>query len=209
MALIDGALRRLVDLAGPALGPLLSGDIGLDTAATAGLAELLELRNGFLAFESALHVLPATGSEMTLAAWNADDLWRDGYGELTKGLLFFAEDVFGVQFALRGETVVTFDPETGGIETIAKDLEGWASALLDSHEVLTGYPLAHKWQQTHGELPPGERLIPKMPFVLGGEFALDNLYALNAIKGMRLRAEIARQIKKLPDGTHVRLVVGE
>ena len=38
----------------------------------------------------------------------ADDLWC------------FAEDVFGVQFAISGEVVVQFDPETGDRTTVAK-----------------------------------------------------------------------------------------
>lgn len=54
-------------------------------------------------------------------------------------------------------------------------------------------------------MPIGSRLLPKQLFVLGGSFDVDNLYALDAVKGMQLRAEIARQIRDLPDGTSVTL----
>jgi hypothetical protein len=47
------------------------------------------------------------------------------------------------------------------------------------------------------------RLIPKQPFVLGGPFSIENLYLGDAAEGMRLRAEIARQLEHLPDGARV------
>ena len=43
--------------------------------------------------------------------------------------------------------------------------------------------------------------MPKKPFVLGGEYRIENLYLLNAVKAMHLRANLAVQIKNLPDGT--------
>jgi hypothetical protein len=45
--------------------------------------------------------------------------------------------------------------------------------------------------------------MPKIPFVLGGKYSLDNLYALAAVSGMKTRGNIARQIKDLPDGSRV------
>lgn len=42
------------------------------------------------------------------------------------------------------------------------------------------------------------------PFVMGGDFSLDNLYVADAVEGMRLRADIADKIKNLPDGTQVK-----
>ena len=76
--------------------------------------------------------------------------------------------------------------------------------VLNDYEVLTGYPLAHQWQKRNGPIAAGMRLLPKIPFVMGGEFSLDNLYVVNAIEGMRLRADIADKIKSLPNGTQVK-----
>ncbi|MFZ0815639.1 MAG: hypothetical protein WAM78_08970 [Candidatus Sulfotelmatobacter sp.] len=57
------------------------------------LFNMLESKNGFYAFKSALHVFPLTSAiEMSLEEWNADTLWRNGYRDLAEGLLFFAED---------------------------------------------------------------------------------------------------------------------
>jgi hypothetical protein len=97
-----------------------------------------------------------------------------------------------------------FAPETGSLEYLADDIESCAQMLLSDYEVLTGYPLAHQWQKQNGQLPAGKRLLPKVPFVLGGEFVLDNLYLADAVEGMRFRADIASQIKDLPDGGQIR-----
>ncbi|WP_347906102.1 SMI1/KNR4 family protein [Pseudomonas purpurea] len=162
-------------------------------------------RNGFYALESALHVFPTHSSqhEIGISDWNENALWRSGYKGLADGCLFFAEDVFGGQFCIKDNKIYTFDPETGSLEYLADDIEGWVIALTSDYEVLTGYPLAHQWQKQNGQLPAGKRLLPKLPFVLGGEFVLDNLYLADAVEGMRLRADIASQIKDLPDGAQI------
>jgi hypothetical protein len=169
---------------------------------------LLRLKNGCYAFEASLHILPA-GGERGLAAWNAPELWIDAYGDLAEGCLFFAEDLFGGQFCLYQGQVCAFDPETAELEALADDLEEWAGEILEDYEVLTGHPLAHQWQQRHGPLPPGQRLLPKIPFVAGGEFDLANLYPLDAVEGMRFRAALARQIHDLPEGAQIQITLEE
>jgi hypothetical protein len=122
---------------------------------------------------------------------------------MADGTWFFAEDVFGCQFAIADEDVVVFDPETGASQRLASDLEGWAAAVLQDYEVLTGYPVGHAWQQAHGPLPAACRLVPTIPFVLGGEFDVANLHAVERVRGMRLRASIAVQLRDLPDDARI------
>ena len=85
------------------------------------LLRMLERKNGFYAFESSLHVFPLTSDIVngsTLDEWNSDTLWRNDYGDLTKGLLFFAEDILqGQFFVLSSSGVLRFNAETGGDET--------------------------------------------------------------------------------------------
>ena len=178
----------------------LAGSLGVD------LLALLQKRNGFYAHESALHVFPSHSSqqEIGLVDWNENALWRNEYKGLADDCLFFAEDVFGGQFCIKGGKVYTFDPETGALDYLADDIEGWAQAIVSDYEVLTGYPLAHQWQEQNGQLPAKKRLLPKLPFVAGGEFVLDNLYLADAVEGMRFRADIANQIKDLPDGAQIK-----
>mgnify|MGYP005864705379 CR=1 FL=1 len=186
--------KRLCKLAGP-----LADD----------LAQMLRERNGFYALEGALHVFPSCYNqrEVGLDEWNDDALWRAEYQGMADGCLFFAEDIFGGQFCIKDGKVFTFDPETGAIEYLADDIEGWAAAIVGDYEVLTGYPLAHQWQEQNGPLPANKRLLPKVPFVAGGEFELGNLYLADAVEGMKFRAYIANQIKNLPDGAQIRFDV--
>jgi hypothetical protein len=188
--------------------PVLAGGLGV----VAELAALLHHRNGFFAFESALHVF-ASGTTSALGRsledWNNPYGWIAAYRDAAEDFCFFAEDIFGSQFAIRGGEVYTFDPETGESEVMASSIEDWADKLLADFEVLTGFPLAHEWQRVFGELTPGQRLVPKTPFVLGGEYATSNLYPLDAGVGMRLRAELAVHIKNSPDGTQVQYRVCE
>ncbi len=171
--------------------------------------ELLGRRNGFYAFAGALHVRSATtsGAEIGLADWNDPALWRSGYGALGDEWCCFAEDAFGGQFACRDSAVATFDPESGEVEMMATGIEDWADQMLQNHEVLTGWPLAQAWQALNGSLATGRRLIPKIPFVLGGEFVIENLYDADTVLSLRYRADIAQQIAKVPDGTTVQLQV--
>lgn len=191
-------------------GPEISEKLcSLADSLTDDLLRLLQQRNGFYALENALHVFPTHSNpqEIGLDEWNENALWRNAYKELANGCLFFAEDVFGGQFCIKGNLIYTFDPETGTLDYLADDMEGWAKAIISDYEVLTGYPLAHQWQQQNGQLPTKKRLLPRVPFVAGGEFKLDNLYLADAVEGMRFRADIANQIKDLPDGAQIKFNV--
>jgi len=204
------SLDKLLSIASSSLSerkPEISGQSHRLAGALADqLLGMLFQRNGFYALESALHVFPTHSSqqEIGLCDWNENILWRSAYKGLADGCLFFAEDVFGGQFCIKDNKVCIFDPETGALEYLADDIESWVKILLSDYEALTGYPLAHQWQKKNGQLPTGKRLLPKVPFVLGGEFVLDNLYLADAVKGMRFRADIASQIKDLPDGAQVK-----
>lgn len=208
-------LEKLVEIAGPRLNdgkPHLPPNLEEQAGPLAAeLVGLLHQKNGFYAFESALHVFPAqsTQREMGLDRWNAPGGWRSAYNGMADGCLFFAEDAFGGQFALKAGGVYQFDPETAGQQLLASDLESWAEVLLSDYDVLTGHPLAHQWQTRHGPIPPGKRLVPKLPFVVGGEFSLDNLYLLDAVKAMQLRGSLATQLRDLPNGAELKLEIVE
>jgi hypothetical protein len=173
------------------------------------LGHLLALRNGFYAFDGALHVLSDIGDELErgVVAWNDRLLWRADYDGMADDAGFFAEDVFGVQFCLRGGAVFTFDPETGRFEMTAKSIDEWFSRIVDDSNTLTGWPIAREWNRIYGPVPRGKRLVPTIPFVLGGELTIANLKPLDAVDGMKFRASIARQIKDLPEGAKVELKV--
>jgi len=169
---------------------------------------MLQQKNGFYAFESALHVFPLTDDPETgLEAWNADSLWRNGYKDLAEGLLFFAEDILQDQFCLskKQNGVLRFRAETGRTGSMAGSVAKWAGLILSNHRKETGWPLAYEWQRRYGRLPLGKRLMPKIPFFLGGEYKIENLWAGNALEGMRFKADLAMRTRDLPDGAKGRL----
>ncbi len=207
----ESRTRKLLSIASPSLGrgtgrPNLVREIG---SAWPDLAALLSERNGFFAFESALHVFPlAQGSRgYDLVRWNQPGTWRRYYGGLADGLVFFAEDLFGGQWGLTESGVVRFDPETGATEAHADSLEEWASRILGDYEVETGWPLAREWQRANRSLAENERLIPRQLFVLGGAYDITNLKAVDAAEGMRIRGPIAQKLACLPDDAVVSLEV--
>lgn len=104
---------------------------------------------------------------------------------------------------------VPFFPETGTLEPMAPDLGGWAGAILNDYQLLTGHPLAREWQSLHGPIPLGKRLLPKLPFVLGGEYSVSNLYLQDAVEGMRVRGHLAVAIKDVPDGGKIKIEIAK
>jgi hypothetical protein len=169
------------------------------------LASLLKKRNGFFAYESSLLVRPfgSLSPPLGLREWNAHDLWNSAYEEHLEDILFFSEDAFGGQFCIHTEKIWTFDPETGELEEVSASLDAWAALLMKDYNYRTGYSLAHSWQLKHGPLKSGVRLLPKLPFVLGGKYEISNLYPVEDVKGMLFRAQIANQIRGVPDGGEV------
>lgn len=178
------------------------------------LFALLCQKNGFYAFESALLLRGcghrgADSPEYGLLEWNDDALWKHAYGTDTRAdAFYFAEDIFGCQFAIDKSGVICFDPETGAADFLARDIESLAGKLLGDFEALTGHPLARAWQELNGPIERGCRLFPRVPFVAGGSFEVDNLRLRESARGMRDRATFARAIKDVPDGSTIRVVLG-
>ncbi len=175
-----------------------------------GLRGLLHERNGFFAFDRALHVFPSSILEapvMTLEKWNDPSTWTSAYGDAASDDLFFAEDLFGMQFVLSDQRVFTFDPETGDRTPAADSISAWVELVLDDPAVVVGSQLAGEWQRRNGALSEGRRLVPVKPFILGGDFDLANLRDMSSVEAMLYRADLARQLRDVPDGSQVELQV--
>lgn len=178
----------------------------------AELLGLLNKRNGFFAFDKALHVFPAQPSTQKpsgydIIDWNRRGLWKNAFPEQVQRLLCFAEDIFGCQWVLQKDHIGKFDPETGEVTPFADSFENWAEQIVENASIETGWPLSQQWIQKNGDLPANCRLNPRMLFVLGGSFEVENLFAVDAAEGMRFRGDIARQIRDLPDGTKIKIVL--
>jgi hypothetical protein len=203
---MKNSIQKLLNISGPAFRVAVGAELA---AKHSQLLPLIQEKDGFFSFESALRIFPSRTCIFSygLDEWNSEELWRGSYGELASGLLFFAEDIFGTQFCLKNEKVYSFDPETADLSLIGNGLDEWAAAILDDHDLLTGYSLGHEWQIENGMLAPRHRLMPKLPFVCGGDFTLSNLMAIDGARSMRCRGNLATQIHSLPDGAQVKFVL--
>lgn len=202
------AIRKLLSIASEPIGPSTGVIACLSHHGQTfrDIHSMLQIKNGFAAFEAALVVFPATdaGSVPGLDCWNRAESWRRLYsGCIPTELVFFAEDLFGGQFGAMPSEIVRFDPESGDIQHYADSLEEWARALLDNYAEDTGWPLAHEWQVLHGPLSLGQRLLPKQPFVLGGDYTVENLIAVDNAQALENWGRLFRGIRSIPDGEAV------
>lgn len=167
---------------------------------------LVARKNGFYAFEGALHLFPSAKEGcMPVRLWNSSELWRYTYnGLFSSEIHFFAEDAFGCQFGASGDAVYFLNAETGYLKMHSQCLEEWAEKLLKDYAVETGYPLAHEWQVKNGRIPGNCRLVPEVPFVLGGKFAVDNLIPVRSIQAMRYYGKLASDLAVRKDGEVIR-----
>ncbi len=206
------ALPALIERGRSPLGPPVRVQLSAATGPRGELAALLARTNGFSAFDTGIQLFRAgpEGLGPALETWNDPSTWKDSYGGTADGLLCFAADLFGGQFAVDDEQqVVLFDPETADRTVIGRSLEEWAAWVWDDPTVRAAAPLARRWQDTHGPLDLDQRLLPRQLFVLGGAYDLDNLEAVDAAEAMRIRGPIAQQLHAAPDGTPVVLRVAE
>jgi hypothetical protein len=172
------------------------------------LLRMLRARNGFAVFESALIAFPTipVADVPSIFDWNAADGWRSNYLDvLPICYMCFAHDLFGLQFAISSEDVIRFNPETGEVRRYANSLVGWADRLLDNFEEDTAWPLAHEWQTLHRGLRPDERLLPKQPFVLGGDYVVENLSVVGCRSAMAYWARLYKATRNVPDGGRISL----
>ncbi len=198
------ALTDLLSQGGRSLGPSLQAP-EIKPEIPWPLHPILMEKNGFYAFGPALFVRP-WGAELpgNCLWWNAKDTWRYEYGGVGDDLLFFAEDVFGFQFAVKPDGgFYHFDAESAELEFMGKDAYQWAAKVMGDMEFYTGAPLADAWTAANGQLPVGSRLAPAVPFAFGGSFEVDQLGAIPDVELMRFRGDLYQQTKDLPDGATI------
>ena len=198
-------IDKLISISTQSLGEGISGNLLKEDRLPKALFSILKKKNGFFAFESALRVFPlvTTPESIGLNDWNSKDCWIKYYEGETCDAYFFAEDIFGMQFCIIDDTVCTFDPEIGLFEKIANNIEEWVNLILEDYNFMTGFTIAHNWQVNNGPINNDQRLIPKIPFNCGGEYKIENLYKMNSVDSMRLRADLALQLKNLSDGSKI------
>jgi hypothetical protein len=170
---------------------------------------LLSIHNGLTAFEGGLRIFGTKPSLLpALQDWNRQESWRSEYRELIENsLVFFAEDVFGNQFAFEGDRVVYFDVENGRATPFANSFSEWLSIILEDPADTLQLMLYKNWLKKGERLEPSEHLCPTYPFIVKAEPPLHELHRVNSIEDMRYKGRFALQIKDVPDGAKIKIKV--
>ena len=137
---------------------------------------------------------------------NINSLLKGEYGIVMNGLVSFAQDLFGNQFCFNKNdaSIIFFNAETGERESVASSYIDWINVLDDELEYFTGVNVLRTWLSDN-LFKFDQRLCPKIPFIMGGEFKVNNLYAGTFPEYIKANSNIAKQVYNLPDGTKVKL----
>jgi hypothetical protein len=170
---------------------------------------LLSKHNGLTAFDGGLRIFGTVPQVLPgLQDWNKKDGWRLEYRELIKkNLVFFAEDVFGNQFAFDGARVVYFDVENGRATPFANSFSDWLSIILEDPVDTLQLVRYKNWLKKGERLEPSEHLCPTYPFVVKADPPLHELYRVSSAQDMRYKGHFAYQIKDVPDGAQIKIKV--
>lgn len=141
---------------------------------------------------------------------NVNILFQGEYKHIFEGLITFGQDLFGNQFCFNVENdeVIFFNSETGEREILAPCFENWIDIISNQSEYYTGINTLKMWL-INNQLSYDQRLYPIIPFIMGGEFTINNLFAIKFPEFIISYCNIARQVYDLPDGTPVKLNIGK
>jgi hypothetical protein len=172
---------------------------------------LLSLHNGLTAFDGGLRIFGIRPEALqTLQEWNEQNGWRSAYKELIRDtLIFFAEDVFGNQFAFDDGSVIYFDVENGRATPFAKSFSEWLSIILEDPVDTLQLMLYKNWLAKGERLEPSEHLCPVHPFIVKADPPLKELYRVKSMEDMIYKGNFAYQIKDVPDGAQIKMRVTE
>ena len=167
------------------------------------LADLIRKLNGFIQYHGGLHVRGACRNpawHSLRSALEGDDAFCNLYPDVTPDDIPFAEDCMGDQFILRNDTVWQLSCETGELVSLDVDLATFLIAIEeDPVEALSMHPLM-QFESEGSELKPGQLLSADPPFCT--EQAEDgvSLQAVDALEQRRFLADLAQEIRDLPEG---------
>ena len=172
------------------------------------LRELLEERNGFIAFGGGLHVRGACTAPRWHSLgywWASDDALHRQFTAVLSSDVPFAEDALGDQFLLRDGEVHRLVAESGDLEALAMGLAGFLRACeADADGFLQLAPL-DAFRAQGGTLAPGQLLSVHPPFVAVESQNGVSMKPVPVEERIAYLAKLARTVAALPDGTRLRV----
>ena len=171
-------------------------DPEIHAALPADLGRLLGEINGFVQFQGGLHVRGICAEP----EWHSlQQVWTGArplhilYDEVRPDDVPFAQDCVGDQFLLRGGEVVRLLAETGELEELAVDLEGFLTAAnADPVGYLSLEPLLQVLNEGTA-LEPGQLILAYPPFCTEEAAEGVSLRAVPAEELLSFHADLAAQ----------------
>lgn len=169
---------------------------------------LQNIGNGGFFLSQSLLIYPHTGDIEYPGIKGVNDCLRENFGVYFEGLIAFGQDIFGNQFCFDtiNSKVVFFNIEDATKFNMATDFRGWVDCFVKDYDYYSGYSYSIDWQINH-RLEFNQRLCPKKPFTIGGDYNVANFYASAYPAYLKLNAALAIQLHDLPDGTPVQLTI--
>jgi hypothetical protein len=175
----------------------------------ADLAAVLRRSNGYVRFHGGFHLRGACREpawHSLRGAWDGPSSFARLYPEtVTTADVPFAEDCVGDQFLLRDGRVWRLLAETGDVEPLGVGLTDFLAAAEDDP---VGYLSLNPLLQYHregGRLEPGQLLSVYPPFCTAEAAEGVILAAVPAAERRRFLADLAAQLRGIPDGGRIEL----
>jgi len=174
-------------------------DVEILHALPPSLVRILSDTNGFILHDGALHVRGAclTPEWHSLrAALRGPTAFHTLYESVHATDIPFAQDQVGDQFLLRDGRVCRLSGETGDIEALADSLDDFFKRAGEDIEGFLNVGMGHIMQ-------PGQLLLAYPPFVFRESSGSASLKPVRAGEVILFHADLARQIRDVPDGGEV------
>jgi len=176
------------------------------------LADLLRQMNGFIQLHGGLHVRGAClqpAWHSLREAWAGGSAFHRFYPHVRRKDVPFAEDCMGDQFLLRSGRVYKLAAETGALEPMNVSLAAFFQAVAaDPVEFLSLHPLI-KFQHDGGRLEPGRLLGAFPPFCCKQSADGVSLAAIPTGERRRFLADLAAQVRDLPEGAEIEFEIAD
>lgn len=184
--------------------PLKTSDIEF-TPNDTGYRSFLGEYNGGYFYQRALHFygFDKTTNYHDILPINASIQKLYSNFSFANGFFSFGCDALYNQYGFYNGSIVMLDIYSGEAEEISGSFNDFIVKLENESNYYTAKPLLAEYELRNGKLANGERLAAVIPFPLGGEFDIANLYTLPQDKLLEFAASIANQLKDLSDGSNV------
>jgi hypothetical protein len=166
--------------------------------------------NGCILFDGGLHIRGAVQSpewHSLRKVWRGDVALCKLFPAVKESDVPFAQDCLGDQFFLRSGVVHELHAESGDLASLEMGLEVFLdSARADPVEFLSLQPLL-KFMAEGGRMKPGQLLNAYPPYIMKESGSGVSLKAISMLEQISFLADLARQLRDVPEGSKVKIIV--